>query len=65
MEASFQPARKAHPGFVTAEIDALVARLEAAGIVPDWDEALADRRRFFIADPFGNRLEFIAYTAQA
>ena len=59
VEAEFRPARKAHPGIVVADIDALGARLEAAGHAPAWDEAIPGVRRFFTADPLGNRLEFI------
>ena len=59
VEADFRPARKAHPGIVVADIDALAARLAAAGHAPAWDEAIPDLRRFFAADPLGNRLEFI------
>ncbi len=25
-----------------------------------WDDNIADRKRFFTEDPFGNRLEFLA-----
>lgn len=60
VEADFRPARKAHPAFGVPDIDALAARLEAAGHTPAWDAAIAGRRRFFCADPHGNRLEFIA-----
>jgi catechol 2,3-dioxygenase-like lactoylglutathione lyase family enzyme len=59
VEADFRPARKAHPGIVVADIDALAARLSAAGHAPTWDEAIPGVRRFFTADPVGNRLEFI------
>jgi catechol 2,3-dioxygenase-like lactoylglutathione lyase family enzyme len=59
VEADFRPARKAHPGIVVADIDALAARLAAADHVPAWDEAIAGVRRFFVSDPLGNRLEFI------
>jgi catechol 2,3-dioxygenase-like lactoylglutathione lyase family enzyme len=59
VEAEFRPSRKAHPGIVVADIDALGARLEAAGHAPAWDEAIPGVRRFFTADPLGNRLEFI------
>ena len=51
----FNPATKAHPGLLTAEIDALAARLGDVA----WDDALPNRKRFFTTDPFGNRLEFI------
>jgi catechol 2,3-dioxygenase-like lactoylglutathione lyase family enzyme len=59
VEAEFRPARKAHPGIVVADVDALAARLAAAGHAPAWDEAIPGVRRFFAADPLGNRLEFI------
>jgi catechol 2,3-dioxygenase-like lactoylglutathione lyase family enzyme len=59
VEAEFRPARKAHPGIVVADIDALAARLAAAGHAPLWDDAIPGVRRFFAADPLGNRLEFI------
>src|ERR1044071_3021565 len=59
VEADFRPARKAHPGIVVADIDALAARLASAGHAPVWDEAIPGVRRFFTADPLGNRLEFI------
>ena len=59
VEAEFRPARKAHPGIVVADIDALAARLQAAGHAPAWDDAIPGVRRFFTADPLGNRLEFI------
>ena len=59
VEAEFRPARKAHPEIVVADIDALAARLAAAGHAPLWDDAIPGVRRFFAADPLGNRLEFI------
>ena len=59
VEAEFRPARKAHPGIVVADIDGLAARLQAAGHPPLWDDAIPGVRRFFTADPLGNRLEFI------
>jgi catechol 2,3-dioxygenase-like lactoylglutathione lyase family enzyme len=60
VEKEFRPARKAHPAFRIADIDALGEKLATAGYAPRWDDNIADRRRFFADDPFGNRLEFIA-----
>lgn len=57
--AGFSPARKAHPGFVMRDIAALAERPTVAGHAVTWDSAIAGRRRFFTADPFGNRLEFM------
>ena len=63
VEASFQPAAKAHPAFAVLEIDRLYAALSEAGIECTWDETLPDVRRFYAPDPWGNRLEFIAVPA--
>ena len=62
VEADFQPARKAHPALAVSDFDALVRRLSQSDVpvvFPEADES-PGRRRFFAADPFGNRLEFIA-----
>ena len=58
VEDPFTPARKAHPGFVCADLDALRARLNGVGIETRDDDSIPGSRRFFAADPFGNRLEF-------
>jgi catechol 2,3-dioxygenase-like lactoylglutathione lyase family enzyme len=58
VEAEFAPARKAHPGFVVDDLEGLRAKLEAAGQQPRDDETVPGTRRFYAADPFGNRLEF-------
>lgn len=60
VEEDFRPARKAHPAIVVQDIDGLAKRLAAAGHEPAWDDLIANRRRFFVADPVGNRIEFIA-----
>lgn len=59
VEASFQPARKAHPALEVHGLEELLARLQAAGVEATPGEELAGRRRAFIADPFGNRVEMI------
>ena len=59
VEPNFQAARKAHPAFAVGGIDALAARLEAAGHPVKWDDTNPAVRRFFTADPFENRLEFV------
>ena len=61
--ADFAPALKAHPALRvdSAEgLEALGARLEAAGAPVAWDAELPGVPRFFTADPFGNRLELLA-----
>jgi catechol 2,3-dioxygenase-like lactoylglutathione lyase family enzyme len=57
VEADFRPARKAHPGLATTDLDAVAARLAAAGADVEWDERFPGRRRFYTHDPFGNRIE--------
>ncbi len=59
IEEDFLPARKAHPAFLVREIGDLRARLEQQGFAPYEDEPLAGYKRFYVADPFGNRLEFL------
>ena len=61
VEDPFAPATKAHPGLSVgeAELDALAARLEAAGAPVTWDVRLPGVRRFYTADPFGNRIELL------
>ncbi len=59
VEADFRPARKAHPGILVSDLQALADRFQAAGldITPDADFPGHDR--FYAHDPFGNRLEFL------
>ncbi|WP_245841845.1 VOC family protein [Sphingomonas lenta] len=65
VEADFRPARKAHVALATDELDALRARLVAAGRPIGEDMPIGGRRRFFTEDPFGNRLELIEREAGA
>jgi catechol 2,3-dioxygenase-like lactoylglutathione lyase family enzyme len=62
VEEPFAPAEKAHPAFrlTAAELDELAKRLEAAGERVEWDDSLPGVRRFYTADPWGNRLELLA-----
>ena len=61
-EEMFAPARKAHPAFrvPAVEFEELGKRLEAAGERVEWDDSLPGVRRFYTADPWGNRLELLA-----
>lgn len=59
----FAPAAKAHPALrvdKAAELRDLAGRLSAAGHAVSWDEALPGTERFYVGDPFGNRLELLA-----
>ena len=62
VDPDFAPARKAHVALRVdpAELDDLAARLSAAGAPITWDTALPTERRFYSADPWGNRIEFLA-----
>jgi catechol 2,3-dioxygenase-like lactoylglutathione lyase family enzyme len=57
VEEPFAPARKAHPGFVDSDLDALRGRLRAARIAFADDDKIDGVDRLFVDDPFGNRLE--------
>jgi len=59
VEADFRPARKANPAFQVTDIEALRARMVAGGVEVIDDDALEGGRRFFVADPFGNRIEIV------
>lgn len=59
VEEPFAPARKAHPALLVGNLDAWMARFEAAGIAITLDETVAGRRRFYVNDPFGNRIELL------
>jgi catechol 2,3-dioxygenase-like lactoylglutathione lyase family enzyme len=62
VEPQFAPARKAHPALAVEPqaLDALADRLTRAGARPQWDDAIGAVRRFYVADPWGNRLELLA-----
>jgi catechol 2,3-dioxygenase-like lactoylglutathione lyase family enzyme len=64
--SDFVPATKAHPGIVVSSASALreiARRLELAGVDVEWADPaeIAGRARFHTCDPWGNRLELIAY----
>jgi catechol 2,3-dioxygenase-like lactoylglutathione lyase family enzyme len=59
VEEEFRPARKAHPAFLVRDLTGLRERLVRQGFAPYEDEPLAGYERFYVADPFGNRLEFL------
>ncbi|HEY1518618.1 MAG TPA: VOC family protein [Solirubrobacteraceae bacterium] len=62
----FAPASKAHPALLVrpADLDRLADRLAAAGRTVKWDDAIPGTRRFFTADPWGNRIELVAATGR-
>jgi catechol 2,3-dioxygenase-like lactoylglutathione lyase family enzyme len=59
VEKDFRPARKAHPAFLVDDLAALIAQLRAANVAIVEDEPLEGYERIYVADPFGNRIEFL------
>lgn len=62
VQKDFTPAKKAHPAFHVENLDALRSYLEQKGVPVIDDEPLEGAKRFYLADPFGNRLEFLEWT---
>ena len=61
VEDDFKPARKAHPALVVSgSLEVLAERLLEAGCEVRWDDALPGVARFYVDDPWGNRLELLA-----
>ncbi|PFA22569.1 MULTISPECIES: VOC family protein [Bacillus cereus group] len=59
VEKPFSPAKKAHPAFYVHRIDEFKQGLIEQGIQVIDDHARPDVSRFYVFDPFGNRLEFM------
>jgi catechol 2,3-dioxygenase-like lactoylglutathione lyase family enzyme len=59
VDPDFRPARKAHAGLLVSGLGALIERLRAAGHPIAEDEPLEGYLRFYVNDPFGNRLELM------
>ncbi|NEQ44394.1 MAG: glyoxalase [Leptolyngbya sp. SIOISBB] len=59
IESDFRPALKAHPAFVVADLAKCADLLMVAGFPVNWDTNNPNVKRFFSADPFGNRIEFL------
>jgi catechol 2,3-dioxygenase-like lactoylglutathione lyase family enzyme len=53
------PATKAHIAYQVENLEAFRARLVAAGVVITDDEPLPGFDRFYVDDPFGNRVEIL------
>ena len=63
VENEFRPARKAHPALIVRDLQALAARLRAAGHECRAGEKLEGYERLFVDDPFGNRIELLEVLA--
>jgi catechol 2,3-dioxygenase-like lactoylglutathione lyase family enzyme len=62
LEEHFQPARKAHPALLVSNLPAMRERLEDAGVQISEAEDIPGVARFYVYDPFGNRIELIERT---
>jgi catechol 2,3-dioxygenase-like lactoylglutathione lyase family enzyme len=65
VEDPFRPAAKAHPALridSVSDLEELAAALSRAGNAITWpdDAEIPGQRRFYVNDPWGNRLELIA-----
>lgn len=59
IEEPFSPARKAHPAFHVRDLASLRAVLETANVPTAEAEAIPGVTRFYVYDPFGNRIELM------
>ncbi|HEY3183853.1 MAG TPA: hypothetical protein VGJ77_13515 [Gaiellaceae bacterium] len=59
VEEPFAPARKAHPALLASDLDTLRTDLVAAGHDVQSDDLIPGVARFYVDDPFGNRLEIV------
>jgi catechol 2,3-dioxygenase-like lactoylglutathione lyase family enzyme len=62
VEEDFKPQKKAHPGLVVSDLDALAQRLHDHDWPVTWDDDFPGMRRFYTEDSVGNRLEFLQPT---
>ena len=60
IEEGMRPSAKMHPALVVDDLDALVARLVAAGYEWRDSDEIPGVRRGHTKDPFGNRIELVA-----
>lgn len=60
VESDFRPAQKAHPALLVVGLGSLRSRLANAGVPIADDQSLPGYDRFYVSDPFGNRIEFLS-----
>lgn len=61
IQPDFTPAKKAHPGFMVNAPELLRSALQTADYIISEELPIEGRSRFFTHDPFGNRIEFLAF----
>lgn len=59
IDREFRPARKAHVAFIVSNLPGLRQQVIDAGLTVIDDDLLPGFDRFYLDDPFGNRLEFL------
>jgi len=64
IEEPFSPAKKAHPAFEVENIEELKKHLITNGVDVMEDDTLPSANRFYISDPFGNRIELLEWTKE-
>ncbi|SES67168.1 Catechol 2,3-dioxygenase [Oceanobacillus limi] len=61
VDEPFTPAKKAHPAIQVKNIEKMKRHLDELEINYQVDSKLPGANRFYIHDPFGNRLEFLEW----
>ncbi|GIO25606.1 VOC family protein [Ornithinibacillus bavariensis] len=61
IEEPFYPAKKAHPAILVNNLKGFMDYLDTKKVSYTVDENLPGAQRFYLADPFGNRLEFLEW----
>jgi len=63
VQKDFVPATKAHPAFEVCNLEGLVRHLaeRGANVELDGSRETENVKRFYVNDPFGNRLEFLEW----
>jgi catechol 2,3-dioxygenase-like lactoylglutathione lyase family enzyme len=61
IDEPFQPAKKAHPAFRVKNIEEMKTYLDEKQATYQVDKDLPGANRFYMNDPFGNRLEFLEW----
>ncbi|RFU65602.1 VOC family protein [Peribacillus glennii] len=59
IEEPFTPAKKAHPAIRVGNLQEFRRHLENNGVKTRDEQPLPDALRFYIEDPFGNRIEIL------
>ncbi|MCM3704638.1 MULTISPECIES: VOC family protein [Cytobacillus] len=61
VQEDFLPAKKAHPGLIVENLEFLRSILQEQEITIKKELPIEGRERFFVDDPFGNRIEFLEF----